>query len=343
MWMGIHHEGPSEIRRGEGTLSLGALIAQDPLRYLGQKTFSAFGTLPFLFKALGIEKPLSLQAHPNRAQARAGWERENRQGIPQGHPDRNYKDPNHKPELFCALSPSRLLAGFREGPAISEAALRFAALSPAPVRRALEAAEAALRQQGARAFFASLHEPSFYEAWARWEKPPEQGGLVSDLMARYPLDPAALAPLYLNTLGLGAGEAVYIPPGALHCYLSGFGLELMANSDNVLRGGLTTKQVDREELMRVLDFTPFVPEVLSLSESAGAYPARYPEFSLQRLADCPRLPVTGPVIALMTRGEAAITYRGETCGLRQGESVFIPPSGDALLQGHYTLYAAGVP
>ncbi|MDR2495270.1 MAG: mannose-6-phosphate isomerase, class I [Spirochaetaceae bacterium] len=343
LWMGIHREGPSTVRSEQGPVPLEDLIRGDPARYLGPETVSAFGTLPFLFKVLGIAAPLSLQAHPNRAQARAGWERENRLGIPPAHPDRRYKDPNHKPELFCALSRTRILAGFRDPALIDSDVRRFAARCPQPVRAALEDACAALKTAGLRAFFAALHAPAFRDAWARRARHRISRGSISGLAARYPSDPAALAPLYLNALDLRPREAVPIPAGILHCYLSGFGVELMANSDNVLRGGLTTKPVDREALLEALDFAPFTPEVFALPESGGVYPKRCAEFSLRVLRDSPRLCAAGPTIALVTRGRVSITRGSQTLDVRKGAALFIPPAGDALLKGRYTLYAAGSP
>ncbi|GHU55832.1 hypothetical protein FACS189442_3860 [Spirochaetia bacterium] len=287
LWMGVHPGAPSQalLNTGNGNteIALGSLIAQNPQRYLGREAEESFGTLPFLFKLLAAAKPLSIQAHPSREQARAGWRRENGQGLAPDSPNRNYKDDNHKPEIICALSPFTALCGFRE-PAEIAALLEyfFGAIMDGP--QGLRGLKAALAEPGDQANPAApLPLKSFLKALFSLSAETRQeltgyilktaGAVPADAvcpskkfeaewknMVRfaelYPGDPGIIAPLYLNLLKLAPGDAIYLNAGVLHAYIDGFGVELMANSDNVLRGGLTPKHVDVDELIGYWIFPP---------------------------------------------------------------------------------------
>jgi mannose-6-phosphate isomerase len=372
--MGIHPEGPSEI--SPGGVSLAALIAGDPRRCLGAETAENFGTLPFLFKLLAAEKPLSIQAHPNKKQAEEGWARENARKIPPGDPARNYRDRNHKPEILAAIDPCTALCGFREKAAILRGlAIFFSTLPPAEAALRGEFAglmknlERAGPSGGLRGFLGALFSlsPEARRALSRRalesprlaEKHPEYRGeweLCAALAAAYPGDPAVIAPLYLNLLNLEPGEAIFLPAGVLHAYVRGFGVELMANSDNVLRGGLTAKHVDSGELLSILDFSPFRPEIFRPPPSAPAlyrFPAECREFSLALLrgrGEETVFPAGGPLILVLIQGEALVSGEGaggeETLRLGPGESLFAaaagPGAGNIRLRGNYTLYAASV-
>jgi mannose-6-phosphate isomerase len=342
---------------------------------LGEKTAAAFGGLPFLFKLLAAEKPLSIQAHPNQDQARAGWERENLRGIPPDAPSRNYRDRNHKPEILCALSPFTAMCGFRELSDTIAALGCFSREAPSavgksldPLRRIME--EAPPGEEGVSLAFSRFLSGLFclsegergalsrYAVGAAADlcrKYPDRQGeweTVAYFAGLYPGDPALISPLYLNLLRLEAQEALYLPAGVLHAYVRGFGVELMANSDNVLRGGLTTKHIDMEELLRVLRFSPFKPRIFrpAPGDACFRYPAECREFSLtllRREGGAGNFPDTGPGIVVVTQGEAVFSSpgEGETVRLRPGESAFIAAqqnSGDLILSGNFTLYAAGV-
>ncbi|MDR2483065.1 MAG: mannose-6-phosphate isomerase, class I [Treponema sp.] len=367
LWMGAHPGGPSRIA-GEG-IGLDALIAADAPRLLGADVCREFGALPFLFKLLAAGAPLSIQAHPNLEQARAGWERENRAGVPIDAANRNYRDPNHKPEILCALSPFKALCGFREPGEIRKRLNCFEReLRRAPSLReqiaglclALDAADpgAALEQftRGLLGLDEEVRGVLTAQAAENQEalerRAPEYAAewrTVGNLASRYPGDPGILAPLYLNLLDLAPGEAVFLPAGVFHAYLEGFGVELMANSDNVLRGGLTEKHIDGEELIRVLRFAPHKPAVRKAPEGEAAfvYPAECREFSLSRfLGDArPRaIPASGPRILLVTEGRARLSAGGETLILNQGESAFAAPAEapeGLTLTGDCAVYAAG--
>jgi mannose-6-phosphate isomerase len=361
LWMGAHPEGPSAL---DGSpLSLPALIGEDPARCLGEEAAREFGGLPFLFKLIAAARPLSIQAHPNLAQAKAGWERENALGIPLGAPNRNYRDANHKPELLCAISPFTAMAGFRKPREIRRgmAALGFGPLEP--LLAALDdrgsspfaGDERVLRRFLAALFALSPAARKGLGGYARSgaldnapEEYVEQWKYIRQFAGLYPEDPAVLAPLYLNLVTLQPGEAINIPAGILHSYVHGFGVELMANSDNVLRGGLTPKHVDLAELTAILRFEPFKPEILEAPEGAdgslAAYPSPCREFSLRRVVGrggvAEQFSLRGPAIVIVLEGELAMG------GLRlgRGESAFVAAdlAGGALaFAGDYVAYVAG--
>ncbi|MDR2632918.1 MAG: mannose-6-phosphate isomerase, class I [Treponema sp.] len=365
LWMGVHPEGSSITEYAGTALPLSALIAQDPVGYVGTAIRQAFGTLPFLFKLLAVEKPLSIQAHPNQEQAQRGWEWENQLGIPLKAPYRNYKDPHHKPELICALSPFKALCGFQEPEQIVRGLTAFSQSAPEPLYRAFQSLTQTLQTgtttQSLRAFLQELFDlpsargralsayvrdcqerlsneyPVYKEVWE----------LMAYFAELYPGDPAVLSPLYLNQIELAPDEGLYLPAGVLHAYLSGFGVELMANSDNVLRCGLSSKHVDSEELIRILDFSVFHPHILRVQ--GGRYQTPAQEFSLwvmEGQGGQVQHPQFLPGILIVTQGKLHITSstgEGEW-SLKQGESAFIPAGRreDLLFSGTYTLYGAGV-
>ncbi|MDR0641211.1 MAG: mannose-6-phosphate isomerase, class I [Treponema sp.] len=367
LWMGAHPAAPSMLCAQGTEKSLEQLIAADPSRYLG-KEWAAAGTLPFLFKLLAAARPLSIQAHPGKEQARQGWLRENGLGIPPDAPDRNYRDDNHKPEIICALSPFTALCGFRPPLEIDSLLSHFFANAPLSLQSGLAPLRAALANTGEgamlalRGFLKNLFAvpPELRKELTAYAlsvpASPEFHGEIWSLIRRfaelYPEDPGILSPLYLNLLRLEPGEAIYLPAGILHAYVEGFGVELMANSDNVLRGGLSSKHVDAEELMRVLYFHPFLPELLKpqvQSPAAGfsgifTYPSPCKEFSLSVLESLEGpFPLQGPAIIVVTRG--CLRAAGGEAGweLTQGQSAFIPPDSALNFGGDYRLYAASLP
>jgi mannose-6-phosphate isomerase len=377
LWMGSHSGAPSRVSlpddapSTDGKMSLGELIAVDPCRYLGEETRKRYGDLPFLFKLLAVEKPLSLQAQPNLAQAREGFERENREGLAPNAPNRNYRDPNHKPEMLCALTPFTGMCGFRPPDEIKQLFAVFSAAPPlvregfAPLIRALEISDPA---SALREFFNGLFGLSFELRKMLTEfilssddavqntgvqtsvSPLPDWELIRQFARLYPGDPAIIVPLYLNVFRLEPGEAVFLKAGLLHAYIHGFALELMANSDNVLRGGLTSKHIDSPELMKVLDFNPYNPQIIKPDSglSCFTYPAPCEEFSLSMIRGTKHggtavLDRSYPSISIVTEGEVSV---GGTM-IKRGESAFIPPvatpgGGEEplVLQGNFTLYAA---
>ena len=383
LWMGSHPAASSTVNINGDEISLAGFIARNTEYCLGKQAAEQYGALPFLFKLLAAQAPLSIQAHPNLVQAREGFERENKAGIAIDAPNRNYRDSNHKPEIICALTPFTGMCGFRPPDEIRRLLQAF--LSPplppepvslrrgfAPLFAALETADtaaalrnflnalfglsAALRDEltayigGCGAMAAGGGETTAGISPLQWK-------LMADFAARYPGDPALVSPLYLNIFQLKPGEAVFLRDGALHAYIYGLGVELMANSDNVLRGGLSLKHIDVPELLNILDYSPLRPEILRPNYGAGAagcfcYPAVCDEFSLLTMnggngAAAPAL--NGPAICIVTAGELHITGGESQDGiiLKTGESVFIPACGNEgkppVFEGSYTLYAATLP
>jgi mannose-6-phosphate isomerase len=366
LWMGVHPGGPSRLADDpEGEL-LSQLIEDDPGYCLGEDIEKTFGALPFLFKILAAGKPLSIQAHPNLEQAREGWVRENQEGIALTAPERNYRDANHKPEILCALSPFTAMSGFREAAEIRALLEAFSRDAPPVLKDSLKPLLSALAGiEPLRTFLSALfglgpearRSLSVYAGEQKLEKVyPEhrdEWKLISWFAELYPGDPAVIAPLYLNLIDLEPGEAVFLPAGVLHAYVYGLGVELMANSDNVLRGGLTPKHIDLKELFRVLEFSPHRPRILSPGEDNGKgasvfkYPVPCREFSLSILTGGENACYeSGPSIVMVTQGEVRVSDNSgrEETVLKKGESAFIPAgavSRGLRFSGRYTLYAAG--
>jgi mannose-6-phosphate isomerase len=339
LWMGAHPRAPSRVVVGGVERPLNRLIAEQPEGWLGQRVHERFGArLPFLLKVLAADAPLSLQAHPSPAQARAGFAREQAAGIDRDAPERNYRDENAKPELLCALTPFSALCGFRP---LAEGVELLDSLSVAEllfVRRGLTQGHDGLRQ----AFTALMTLPDGERSLAvratvaACRRVASAGGRFAadaqravTLAGLYPDDAGVISSLLLNAVTLAPGEALYLDAGQLHSYLGGVGVEIMASSDNVLRGGLTPKHVDVPELVAVLDFVPQTPRALR-PRSAGleqSYPTRADEFALSRVSVGPRdvfeVRVQGPEILLCTAGELALTGGGSVIELHRGDSALV--------------------
>jgi len=339
LWFGAHPAAPATVN-GQG---LDDAIAADPAAALGKRVQDAHGDqLPFLVKLLAAAAPLSIQAHPSLEQAKEGFARENAEGIELNSPNRNYKDPNHKPELIVALTEFRALAGFRPVP---DTAAFFAELSSPELDRYATL----LPTDGEgdlRALFTTLislpHQPrvelieSVKRAAAELvdkrnapEWMVEAAEVYLELNQTYPGDVGVLAALLLNVLTLAPGEAAFLRAGQLHAYLSGLGVEVMANSDNVLRGGLTTKHVDVPELVKVLDFSTLENPRAETAPSHGGVEFQLPVDSfavrMHALDDGDTLAVDedGPAIVLCTAGEV----RGaDGFVLTQGNGAWVPAS-----------------
>jgi len=269
LWFGAHPGDPAWLETEAGERSLLDALAADPEGQLGAAVCERFGdTLPFLVKVLAADEPLSLQAHPSAQQAAEGFEREERLGIPITSPTRNYRDRCHKPELLVALNQFEALAGFRE-PARTVELMK--ALAVSDLDPFVDLLSGQPEADGLRALFTTwitapqpdldVLVPAVIEGAIHYIRSgaTEFAAEMKDILElgeRYPGDAGVLAALLLNRISLRAGEAIFLPAGNLHTYLRGMGVEVMANSDNVLRGGLTPKHVDVPELLRVLDFRP---------------------------------------------------------------------------------------
>jgi mannose-6-phosphate isomerase len=351
LWMGAHPGEPSVLSDGR---PLDKAIRENPDALLGPEVHARFGDrLPFLMKVLAADLPLSLQAHPTPAQAEAGFAAEEAAGIPLDDPTRTFKDPFHKPEILCALTPVEALCGFRpvEQSLHCLAKLQLPELMPtiaALARGGLRVAIPQLIALSARrrdslvravaakaAQFVAAHDPEFINTY-RW---------ASLLAEAYPGDPGVVISLLCNHLTLAPGEAVFLPAGNLHAYLSGAGVEVMASSDNVLRGGLTSKHVDLAALIEVLDFTDGKVPVLRpvLGPGGLRYPVPVDDFDLTRVqvdVDPGVLTTSGPQVLLCTEGTGVLAGADGELRLERGQSAFVPAGSPVTVRGPAVLYRA---
>ncbi|WP_405012342.1 mannose-6-phosphate isomerase, class I [Kitasatospora sp. NBC_01539] len=345
MWIGAHPGAPSRLERNGATTTLDQVVAADPERELGAAAARFGPALPFLLKVLAAGLPLSIQAHPTLAQARSGFAAENAAGIPLDAPRRNYKDANHKPELICALDEFEGLCGFRTP---ADAARLMASLDVpglAPLIDTLRSKPEAEALADALAAILSMtgdHAARTVADVARAvtaAAPADPTGALAGyaFAAReFPGDTGLVAALLLNFVRLQPGEALYLGAGMPHAYLRGTGVEIMANSDNVLRCGLTPKHVDVPELMRVVVFEASEPDVLRPAAAADGehhYPVPIDEFRLSRYALGAQpavVPGDAPQILLCTAGTVRLTARdGSTLDLSPGRSAYLPADGTA--------------
>ncbi|MEV5517201.1 mannose-6-phosphate isomerase, class I [Streptomyces flaveolus] len=347
MWMGAHPGAPSRTDRG----TLADVVAADPDKELGPASVARFGPrLPFLLKLLAAGAPLSLQVHPDLAQAKEGYEDEERRGVPLDAPHRNYKDANHKPELICALTEFDGLCGFRAPTETADLldGLGVASLKPYVDLLRAHPEDAALREVLTAVLTADPEEMSrtVAETAAACERLGGAYAPYAGIAHHYPGDPGVLAALLLNHVRLQPGEALYLGAGIPHAYLDGLGVEIMANSDNVLRCGLTPKHVDVPELLRIVRFEPGDPGVLRPEASPDGeevYDTPIDEFRLSRYvlpegAAPHDLTLPAPQILLCTAG----SVRAGEHDLTPGRSVFVPAGEKAEVSGNGTLFRATV-
>ncbi len=352
LWLGAHPMAPALVD-GE---RLDELVATDPQSVIGPEPVAAFGPrLPYLIKIIAAERPLSLQAHPSRSQAEAGFAREEQQGIPPDAPYRTYRDSWPKPELLVALQPTEALWGFRE-PTETYNLFRRLGVQLAidvvkPLRDDARNPSERLAEVFARLLRLSDASSIVQQVTEAAKSVPAGGPLglftrtARELAPYYPGDPGVLAALLMNRLTLQRYDAIFLAAGNLHAYLSGGGVEIMANSDNVVRGGLTPKFINVAELVKILDFTPHAPELLRPIEQAPGvchYPTSAPEFSLWRI-EVDRQPATLPAtdmgrILLVTGGVVAIMATSDSLQLRRGESALITAGEAAEVSGSGTVF-----
>ncbi|WP_265435406.1 mannose-6-phosphate isomerase, class I [Aeromonas media] len=347
LWMGAHPNGCSEVTLAGNVQRLSTLIERAPVAVLGDATVARFGSLPFLFKVLCAEKALSIQVHPSKAQAEAGFAKEEAAGIDPKAANRNYKDPNHKPELVFALTPYQAMNGFR-------AILAILALFDRMGLPALAELTEALRQSqdeaGLQHFFHQLLvlEGTRKEealagllAYAAAHQDEETFALITSLAAQYPGDVGLFSPLLLNVVTLQPGQAMYLDACTPHAYVRGTGLEIMANSDNVLRAGLTPKYIDVAEL---LDCTRCLPkpddQILLAPHLDGAvqhFEVPVPDFTFSVYpAGEHALTTASAEILFAIDGTVTLQQGEQSLRLEKGQSAFVPAA-----TGHYRLLAEG--
>ncbi len=339
LWFGAHPLVPSGI----GDTTLDRYLAENP-EQVGPASSPQFGRqLPFLMKVLSARHPLSLQAHPDRAQAEEGFAAEEAAGIPRTAHHRTYKDDWPKPEILIALDPFETLVGFRDP---ARTVTLFNTLNAGPLAERLIAplrgrgGEAALQEvfldvlalpEGKR----QVVEAILAAAEGCKEDESEIGDFARtalELNVAFPSDPGILAALLMNRIHLEPGDAVYMHPGTMHAHLSGTAIEVMASSDNVLRGGLTSKHIAVDELVRVVDFSWGAPSIVSGTQTAPSvwdYPTYCDEFNVWRVevgdgAPTPLPTSTNARIALVIRGEVVLHNGVTALPLRQGQAAFLP-------------------
>ena len=362
LWMGAHPKAPSLVNIDDRWVSLEEVIRADSLAVLGKPVSEKFNNrLPFLFKILAADQPLSIQAHPNLSLAKAGFEKENSLGIPVEAAHRNYKDDNHKPECICALTTFWALNGFRS---IQEILSGVKQCCPEGLKKEREQLERNPTDDGLKRFFETLmvldHEKKetvIAEA-VRVADDLRAEDVKYDWMIRlyqaYPSDIGVISPVILNLIVLQPGQAMFLPDGQLHAYLNGLGAELMANSDNVLRGGLTPKHVDVPELLKVLRFKQSKISIHSPDpehESEYAYPCDAEEFvlsviSIKKGGAYQSRELRGVEILLCAEGSAEIKSAIEEVPitLNQGASALVPAAaGQYRITGEAKIYKAAVP
>ena len=349
LWFGAHPGDPAWLKTAQGETSLLEVLVADPEGQLGAASRARFGdVLPFLVKVLAADEPLSLQAHPSADQAVEGYLREERMGIPVSSPVRNYRDTSHKPELLVALQSFEALAGFRQASRTTELlrALAVSDLDPfidllndqsdADGLRALFTTWITAPQPDIDVLVPAVLDGAIQYVSSGATEFQSEAKTVLELGERYPGDAGVLAALLLNRISLAPGEAIFLPAGNLHAYLRGVGVEVMANSDNVLRGGLTPKHVDVPELLRVLDFTPTTEERLRAQTRREGpeliYETPTDEFAVALLTldgddlgheiDAPSRH-EGPQILLCTEGAATVHGKSKSLTLERGMAAWV--------------------
>lgn len=349
VWMGTHPNGCSIVKQGSTNVSLSELIKQDPPAFLSQSTSKAFGDLPFLFKILAADKALSIQVHPNKQDAELGYAKEQELGVPLSAFNRNYKDANHKPELVYALTEYQAMNGFRP---FDEIIAEFRLCDIPEVNGYLEQFERSPNQDGLCHFFVEilsmkearkLNAVDHLLSYAAMNQARPVYALILDLAEQYPNDVGLFAPLLLNVITLKPGEAMFLCARTPHAYIKGTGLEIMANSDNVLRAGLTPKHMDVEELVKCTDFIPKPINTLLTQAEINGSEHHFPvsvqdfQFSIFQAPKEQRVEMTSAEILMPIDADVALLAQsGETLVLGKGQSAFIPA-----YVGNYTISCEG--
>lgn len=356
-WLGAHPSAPSEIENVTGKQSLIEFLSQNPTA-LGQASRQQFGDeLPYLLKILDVEKPLSIQLHPTKDQAEKGFEAENAKGVALTDGTRTYKDRNHKPEMMIALSNFWLLHGFKTKDQI---------LATLNARPSLQPLAEKLGTQSLAEFYADvmLADQSTLANWLlpiiEANQQPYKNGKLGldnpDYWVLYTMEAMAISPekldaglvcFYLfNIVHLKEGEGIFQDAGIPHAYLRGQNVELMACSDNVIRGGLTPKYVDIVELLKIVDCREITPQIISAAsqnQSEFTYKTPVKDFALAQIRIEPQqhteLNLQSAGILLVMQGELKIQEKSTALTLKQGESAFITADSNVEIMSEKGGYA----
>ena len=354
LWIGAHDSDPAMV---PNVGPLNQLIAADPKRLLGSFTMEKFGSrLPFLLKVLAIERPLSLQVHPNLEQAKAGFADENRRGVGNSSSERTFVDGNHKPELVAAVSDFYAFMGFREVTEVTALVELFVengafrlidriivplenSIGTRGLRNVLEGLvgqpdDAIFVEETLQAAEKIVLTDGTYAASAKW---------LIEIGRLYPARPDVVASLLFNLVHLKPGEARYIAPGQVHAYLGGLVIEIMASSDNVVRGGLTPKRVDVPVFLSMVDWTRGTNFRIEGIESGQITTWTPPvdDFVLSRI-ECAGilqlLEVKAPLVLFAISQGATVSRGAESVDLKQGDSIFVAPGSPISISGSATLW-----
>ncbi len=362
LWMGAHPKAASKVLIEGDWKSLDEVIGRNPKSILGRVVAERFcGRLPFLFKVLAVDSPLSIQVHPNLEQAQTGFVRENSLGILIHAPNRSFKDENHKPEILCAITPFQALKGFRK---VEEIVALVEKIASSRLSEELKRLKMEANNIGLKHFFITLMRmdrlrqtlivSEAVKLAEKWAKENRAFYWVVELNKTYPGEIGVLSPVILNLVQLEPEEAIYLPAGELHAYLRGVGIELMANSDNVLRGGLTSKHIDVLELIKIVNFKAGSIKIIKPKRHGvieRIYPTPAEEFLLSRLSVDKGRIFTSPrdrsvEILFCLKGKADVKESGssEFLYLDKGKSIIVPSSVSRYqIEGNATFYKASVP
>ncbi|OED50779.1 mannose-6-phosphate isomerase, class I [Endozoicomonas sp. (ex Bugula neritina AB1)] len=347
MWMGAHPNGCSTVEKDGKTTLLSDLIAANPIQVLGNKVYQQFGAdLPYLLKILAADKPLSIQVHPEKSKAASGFARENKMGLAPNAANRNYKDGNHKPELVYALTPYKAMNGFRvikETVALFEQAGvdilndQVAKLKANPDAEHLETFfKSLLSMEGELKDMALDQLMTGIDSKGSDEAAKFAFATIKDFAEEYPDDVGLFSPLMLNLIVLQPGEAMFLHAETPHAYLKGTGVEIMANSDNVLRAGLTPKYMDIPELIANTQFTPIQNKDLHTAPvvegGTNKFPVPVDDFAIEVTnidGQTVENKADSAEIILCLKGEVSITNNGQSLTLKPSESAFIEAQAGA--------------
>lgn len=318
-WWGAHPLVPSQTEQG----SLDAVISRDPVGTLGPEVAAVFGRLPYLLKVLSIARPLSIQVHPTADVAAEGFAAEEARGVPRGDRSRSFTDAFHKPELLFALTPMEVLAGLRPA---ADLRRDLATLTGAGATTLSEA----LVEGGLASYVTAALEGGHLDAVAELASLRHSASNSMNVARRaaqmYPQDPGVLVALAMNAVSLAPGESIFTPAGIVHCYLGGMGLEIMANSDNVVRAGLTSKPVNTGLLRQIalLEHTPPARPVIVRDGPVRHFRADVDEFLLDVVEGGVASIGGGPRIVLAIGSPCDVVTEDERRTVLPGHAVFVP-------------------
>ncbi|OCG07893.1 mannose-6-phosphate isomerase, class I [Gilliamella sp. wkB178] len=336
MWMGAHPLGCSvAVTADNHKVRLDELITTNPLATLGKSTLEHYHGLPFLFKVLAANKALSIQVHPTKAKAKLGFDRENKLGIDLNSPQRNYKDPNHKPELIYALTPFKAMNSFRP---IDEIIALFDQVTTTTISNEIQQLQQNRNPDQLKSFFQTLlslsseqKQQAINQLLTSIQSRTDEPYLtVQTLAQEYPDDIGIFMPLILNVIELHPGEAMFLYAETPHAYIQGTGLEVMANSDNVLRAGLTSKHIDIPEVIKNTHFNSVPLKQLTtkpiINQNKTDFPIPVADFTFEIIQSDNQTrseSVTSPQILFCIKGKITIKTQTQSLTLTTGESAFI--------------------